>query len=72
MKEVEADARLMLTMLVELDVSEGTNVVGYWQDLGLTNAERDVLWARFAQTPPGVEALEIEAVRRIIVAAGAI
>lgn len=64
--QAEADARLMLTMLVDLDVSEGTNVVRHWQDLGLTDAERDVLWSRFARTPPGVEEWEIEAVRRII------
>ena len=67
----EADARLMLTMLVDLDVSEGTNVVRHWQDLGLTDGERDVLWSRFARTPPGVEEWEIEAVRRIIARAPA-
>ena len=69
--QAEADARLMLTMLVDLDVSEGTNVVRHWQDLGLTDAERDVLWSCFARTPPGVEEWEIEAVRRILAAGGA-
>lgn len=68
--QAEADARLMLIMLVDLDVSEGTNVVRHWQDLGLTDAERDVLRFRFARTPPGVEEWEIDAVRRILAAAG--
>ena len=68
--QAEADARLMLIMLVDLDVSEGTNVVRHWQDLGLTDTERDVLWSRFARTPPGVEEWEIAAVRRILAAAG--
>ena len=66
----EADARLMLIMLVDLDVSEGTNVVHHWQDLGLTDAECGALRSRFARTPPGVEEWEIDAVRRILAAAG--
>lgn len=69
--QAEADARLMLTALVDLDESVGTNVVMCWRGLGLTDAECDALWSRFARTSTEVEQRELEALRRILATAGA-
>ena len=68
--EAEADARLMLHVLVALDESEGTNVVNYWQELGLSDGECAALRRRFDTPAPGVQELELAAVRRILAAAG--
>ena len=64
--QAEADARLMLHELVALDESEGTNVVGYWRSLGLTDAECDALRGAFNRSPPGREEAELAVVRRIL------
>lgn len=69
--QAEADARLMLHELVALDESEGTNVIGYWRGLGLTDAECDALRGAFNRSPPGREEAELAVVRRILAAAGA-
>lgn len=64
--QAEADARLMLHELVALDESEGTNVIGYWRGLGLTDAECDALRGAFDRSPPGREEAELAVVRRIL------
>lgn len=67
--QAEADARLMLHELVALDESEGTNVVGYWRGLGLTDAECGALRVAFDRSPPGREEEELAVVRRILATA---
>ena len=69
--QAEADARLMLHELVALDESEGTNVVGYWRGLGLTDAECGALEAAGGRTAAVPDEDLVAALRRILAAGGA-